>query len=295
MTKDIDLTMLRAFTAVVAHGGFSAAARHLRRSQSAVSQQVRKLEAVVGAALLERDTHSTALTPAGETLLGYAHRILELNDEAVGATGAAVPRARVRFGVSEDFALTHLPRFLRDFRRRHPHIDLELTMELSVVLHRRLRAGELDVALAMRLQPTTGADAFSPVPLFRDPLVWVGAPDLRLEEREPVPLVLYPSPSLTRDAAVDALTSSGRSHRTVCTSSSLSGLRAAALAGLGVMPFAKSLTPPGLVEVGSPLPPLPVTTFVVITRAPAVPSAVASLVTALQEQHGRLRRRRCDG
>ncbi|MYR34165.1 LysR family transcriptional regulator [Nocardiopsis alba] len=289
MRNELDLTRMRTFVAVAGQLSFSGAARRLGLSQSAVSQQVRRLEEEIGRTLLERDTHTVRLTAEGETFLGYAHRMLDLNDEAIGAVASSQPRGRVRFGVSEDFALTRLPDFLRRFRARHPHIDLEFTVELSVMLHRRLRAGELDAVLAMRLNATTGVDAFRPRTLFRDPLVWVSAPGVEIEEDQPVPLVLYPRPSLTRDAALDALMSVGRAHRVVCTSGSLSGLRAAALAGLGVMPFARSLTPDGLVDRDHGLPVLPETTFVLMTRGTSLSPAVRALVDALQDDHRELR------
>jgi len=288
MRNELDLVQIRTFVTVAGQLSFSGTARRLGLSQSAVSQHVRRLENTIGQTLLDRDTHTVRLTAAGEAFLGYAQRMLDLNDEAIGVVSTSQPRGRVRFGVSEDFALTHLPDFLRRFRDRHPQIDLEFTVELSVMLHRRLRAGELDAVLAMRLNATTGVDAFRPRTLFRDPLVWVSAPDVEIEEDQPVPLVLYPRPSLTRDAALDALMSAGRAPRVVCTSGSLSGLRAAALAGLGVMPFARSLIPDGLVAADHGLPDLPETTFVLMTRGTTFPPAVRALVEALQDDHRQL-------
>ncbi|WP_051198855.1 LysR family transcriptional regulator [Gordonia shandongensis] len=285
---NLDPVQLRTFVAVAGQLGFSAAARRLGLSQSAVSRHVRALEDEVGEPLLDRDTHTVRLTAAGEIFLGYARRILDLTDEAVETLGATGPRGLVRFGVSEDFALTRLPDFLRRFTAAHPHIDLEFTVELSVVLHRLLRTGELDAVLAMRIDDTSGGDAFRSWPLIRDRQVWIGVEGFELAAGEPVPLVLYPRPSLTRDAALDALGAAGRAHRTVATSGSLSGLRAAALGGLGVMPFAASLVPDGLTELALDLPPLPPITFVLMTRGSHVPAATGALIAALQDDHREL-------
>ncbi|ALG83408.1 LysR family transcriptional regulator [Gordonia phthalatica] len=283
---DLDPVQLRTFVAVAGQLGFSPAARRLGLSQSAVSRHVRALESAVGRPLLDRDTHTVRLTAAGEIFLGYARRILDLSDEAVEVLGEAGPRGRVRFGVSEDFALTRLPDFLRRFTADYPDIDLEFTVELSVVLHRLLRTGELDAVLAMRIDDTSGGDAFASWSLFRDRQVWIGEPGFTLRPDEPVPLVLYPRPSLTRDAALDALVAAGRAHRTVASSGSLSGLRAAALGGLGLMPFAGSLIPDGLVELDTDLPQLPPITFVLMTRGSHVPAATRVLIEALQADHG---------
>lgn len=235
-------------------------------------------------ALLSRDTHRVALTAEGEALIAIARSMLELNEDAFRSIGAAVPRGRVRFGVSEDFALSRLPDLLRRFRAGHPAIDLELTVGLSVHLHRQLRSRELDLVLAKR-----SADVGQARLVFGDRLVWVGAPDLRLERGAPVPLIAYPPPSVTRERAVQALEQSSRSYHMACTSGSLSGLRAAALAGLGVLPFSRSLIPDGLVEVGRrDLPRLGDTEFVLVTRTSTVPAATQAVIDAVLADHREL-------
>lgn len=263
---------------------FSAASRRLGLSQSAVSQHVRRLEGTLGVVLLARDTHRVALTAEGEALTAIARSMLELNDEAFASIGTAVARGRVRFGVSEDFALSRLPELLRRFGDVHPAIDLELTVGLSVHLHRRLRARELDLVLAKRSTDSPQARL-----VFADRLVWVGSPDLRLDRSRPVPLITYPPPSVTRDRAVQALEQTARGYHTACTSGSLSGLRAAALAGLGVLPFARSLTPEGLVEVGQrELPRLGSTDFVLVTRRSSVPPATQAVIDSVLADHREL-------
>jgi DNA-binding transcriptional LysR family regulator len=195
----------------------------------------------------------------------------------------------VRFGVSEDFALSRLPELLRRFRRTHPSIDLELEIGLSVSLHRRLRSRELDVVLAKRADPADDGRSPDARLLFGDRLVWVAAPDFQLPRTDAVPLIVYPPPSLTRDRAVRALDQIGRGYHTVCTSGSLSGLRAAALAGLGVMPFARSLIPAGLAELRQrDLPRLGQTEFVLTTRHRTLPPATRSLIESLTSDHRQL-------
>jgi DNA-binding transcriptional LysR family regulator len=279
--SSLDLVWLRTFLTVADQFSFSAAARRLGLSQSAVSQHVRRLEQTLGVRLLVRDTHSVTLTAEGESLTGVARSMLELNDDAFRTVAGAGPRGRVRFGVSEDFALSRLPDLLRRFRRSHPAIDLELTVGLSEHLHRRLRSRELDLALAKR-----SADAEDGRLVFTDTLVWVGSNDLVLDHRQPVPLIVYPPPSVTRDRAVQVLERADRAYRTVCTSGSLSGLRAAALAGLGVMPFSRSLIPAGLVEVHDRgLPRLGSTDFVLITRRRTVAPATQAVIDAVLADH----------
>ncbi len=192
-----------------------------------------------------RDTHSVALTPDGEAMLGLAQGILDANERARRYFAGSELRGRVRFGASEDFVQSRLPEVLREFTRVHPAVDLELTVGLSGALLQALDTGELDLVLAKR---RPGEDRGRLV--RREKLVWVGSnPGLAAPER-PLPLILYPQPSISRAIALEALERAGRSWRIVCTSSSFSGLNAAALAGLGVTVQADGLAPVGL----TPLP-----------------------------------------
>lgn len=242
-----DPVQLRSFLAVARLCGFTAAARELGLGQSTVSQHVRKLEAVAGRPLLERDTHTVVLTDDGEAMREYAVTILDAGDRAMAHFRSSRVYGRVRLGVSEDLVLTRLPAILAGFRRRHPDVDVELRVGLAAGLEALLAGGELDLMLAKRLPgPDDGRFV-----VLRDRFVWVGAPGFRLGPGERVPLVAFPSAALSRTAAVRALEAAGRRWRITCTSESLSGVRAAALAGLGVLAHARTLVPDGL----EPVPP----------------------------------------
>ncbi|HEX9536075.1 MAG TPA: LysR substrate-binding domain-containing protein [Stellaceae bacterium] len=243
-----DPTLLTSFVTVAQAGSFTEAGRRLGLRQSTVSQHVRRLEQVAARRLFVRDTHSVALTTDGEAMLGLAQGILDANERARRYFAGSELRGRVRFGASEDFVQSRLPEVLREFTRVHFAVDLELTVGLSGALLQALDAGELDLVLAKR---RPGEDRGRLV--RREKLVWVGSnPGLAAPER-PLPLILYPPPSISRAVALEALERAGRSWRIVCTSSSLSGLNAAALAGLGVTVQADGFAPAGLI----PLPPSP--------------------------------------
>jgi DNA-binding transcriptional LysR family regulator len=240
-----DPTHLRSFLTVARELSFTRAAERLELRQSTVSQHVRKLEAVTGRPLLIRDTHTVALTPDGEAMIEFAGTILDTTRRALDHFGGAQVRGRLRFGVSEDLVLARLTSVLAAFRRRHPLVDLELTVGLSEQLEQQVDRGELDLLFAKRSPDRTGGTV-----LWRDRFVWVSGPDLpSLGPGDLVPLVSYPPPSLSRAAAVAALERRGRAWRMACTSDSLNGLRAAALAGLGVLAHASTLVPAGLVPV----------------------------------------------
>ncbi|WP_406425329.1 LysR substrate-binding domain-containing protein [Streptomyces sp. NBC_00873] len=239
-----DSAQLRTFLAVAQTLSFTQAARRLGVRQSTVSQHVRRLEDATGRQLFTRDTHRVDLTVDGEAMLGFARTILQAHERAAAFFTGTRLRGRLRFGASEDFVQTRLPEILESFRRDHPEVELELTVELSGTLHRQLEAGRLDLVLAKRRTGDTHGEL-----VWQDALAWIGAPQLRIDPDRPVPLVLFPPPGLTRARALEVLEEHGRSWRVACTSTSLSGLVAAAHAGLGVMAHTRGLIPPGLTPV----------------------------------------------
>jgi DNA-binding transcriptional LysR family regulator len=193
----------------------------------------------------------------------------------------------VRFGTSEDFVSSRLPELLREFVRRHALVDLELTVGVSATLHEQLDAGELDLILAKR---RAGDESGRLV--WRDRLTWIGAPDTRIDPALPVPLILFPPPSITRSVALEALERTGRAWRIVCASGSLSGLRAAALAGLGITLHAQGLIPEGLAEVSGAarLPVAGDVAFVVQTGRQGARGPAAELAQAILTNGDRLQR-----
>jgi DNA-binding transcriptional LysR family regulator len=160
---------------------------------------------------------------------------------------------------------------LAEFLAGHNAVDLELTVELSELLYEKYDAGQLDLILAKRREgDQRGRIAWA------DHLQWIGRPNVFLDPAAPVPLIVYPPPSRTRELALAALEDAGRSWRIACTSGSLSGLRAAAMAGLGVIPHAGRLVPPGLsfVDASNLLPRLAEIEFVV--RGPSKTNRAAN-------------------
>ena len=236
-----DPNLLTTFVTVAKARSFTEAGRRLCLQQSTVSQHVRRLEEAASRRLFVRDTHSVALTADGEAMLGLAQGILEANERARRYFAGSELRGRVRFGASEDFVQSRLPEVLREFTRVHRAVDFELTVGLSGGLLETLDAGELDLVLAKR---RPGEDRGQLV--RREKLVWLGSDPALADPERPLPLILYPPPSISRAIALEVLERAGRSWRVVCTSSSFSGLNAAALAGLGVSVQGDGFVPAGL-------------------------------------------------
>jgi DNA-binding transcriptional LysR family regulator len=276
---------LESFLAVARTRNFTEAGRRLGLQQSTVSQHIRKLEDSAGRRLFVRDTHRVTLTADGEAMTRFAHSILDTSRRATQYFAGSQVRGRVRFGTSEDFVSTRLPELLRDFVRQHAEVDLELKVGVSATLYQHLDAGELDLVLAKR---RAGDDRGRLV--WRDRLAWVGAPDAPVEVGGPLPLILYNPPSITRAVALEALERAGLTWRIACTSGSLSGLRAACLAGLGVTAHARGLMPEGLVEMplALGLPELGDVEFVVLGARNGPSGPAAALASAILANGDRL-------
>ncbi len=263
ITKDalnVSPAVLRSFVAVADTQSFTMAGRHVGFQQSTISQHVRRLERAVGRQLVARDTHNVALTADGEAVADFARQILEANNRMVRFFSAGTERRRLRLGISEDFAMSGLAEVLTNFRDQNPNVDLELEIGLSGALYQRYDAGQLDLIFAKR-KPKDRRGSIA----WRERLAWIGRPGMILRSDEPVPLVAYAAPSITRSLAIETLESANRAWMISCSSGSLNGLRAALLAGLGVAAHSRRLMPAGLESLKIPeLPTLPEVEFVAL-------------------------------
>src|SRR5690242_7921945 len=136
MSADFDIALLRAFVASARGGSISRAAAGLGRTQPAVSQQVRRLELMVGSPLLRRAPSGVSLTEAGEAFLPYAERIMSLSNEALAHTGRGrVFAGHCGIGLIEDLAASPLPAVLAEFGRLHPGATLEVITAPGPVMY----------------------------------------------------------------------------------------------------------------------------------------------------------------
>jgi DNA-binding transcriptional LysR family regulator len=257
-----DLDVLRTFVTGVDLGSFAKAADRLGRSTSAVSAQLKKLEDQLGMAVLRKEGRGMAVTAAGEALLGYARRLLELNDEAATAVRGVELAGTVRLGMQEDFGEHVLTEVLGRFARAHPQINIEAQVARNASLIEQVAAGRLDLALAW---DTGSAPARHAQAVARLPMQWLASADAvadggaAVRFATPLPLVMLDSPCLMRAAAIEALDRAGIPWRIAFTSHSLSGVWAAVAAGLGVTVRTVAGAPAGVRPLApSALPPLPV-------------------------------------
>lgn len=273
-----DPVQLKSFLAVAETRNFTRAAERLGISQPTVSQHVRKLELAAGRILVSRDTREVSLTDNGDAMAGFARTILAANDVASRYFSGAAMRGKLRFGMADDLAITGLPRILREFRQLYPHINLELTVSQSDQLHRRLKAGALDLVF---VKWVSGAQEGEVVK--QDTFAWVGLEQTVLEPGAPVPVIVYPAPSLSRKLALDALENVGRTWQVSCTTKQISGVLAALRAGIGVAVMPTSLVPEDLKVITKrfDLPPVGDVDFTLIRNPLANTDVVDALTQAI--------------
>jgi DNA-binding transcriptional LysR family regulator len=226
----LDLELLRSFVSVVDSGGFTRAGERVHRTQSTVSQQIKRLEDDIGQPLLNRTGKSVTPTEAGERMLSYARRLLSLAEEARDVLTRPGNEGAVRLGIPEDFAAYRLAKLLASCSRSRPGLRLDVRADQSVFLRRDLDRGELDLALLKRNAGEKGGIAVWP-----ERVHWVTSKSRSVDTTSgSVPLIGFPPGCLYRARAIHALESAGRAWHMAYASSGLAGIQAAVAAGLGL-------------------------------------------------------------
>jgi DNA-binding transcriptional LysR family regulator len=226
----LDLDLLRSFVSVVDAGGFTRAGERVHRTQSTVSQQIKRLEEDIGQPLLARNGKEVTPTEAGERLLSYARRLLSLAEEARDVLTRPGNEGAVRLGIPEDFAAYRLAKLLASCTRTRPGLRLHVRADQSLTLKRDLERGELDLALFKRDAGEKGGIAMWP-----ERVHWVSSKSHPIDlNMSSLPLIGFPGGCLYRARAIHALESAGRGWHMAYTSSSLAGIQAAVAAGMGL-------------------------------------------------------------
>ncbi|MFZ5810525.1 MAG: LysR substrate-binding domain-containing protein [Thermodesulfobacteriota bacterium] len=277
--RRLTLEHLRTLTAIADHGGFQQAGQVLCRTQSAVTQSLKRLEEILGCRLMtRRHGRFLGLTPAGRMFLESARDILSRAREAADAVARPGLSGRLRLGVPDDFTLSDITGLVARFRERWPGLDVETVSALSGRLFELFTRRELDLAILLRLE-STDALPFPTGTLCRDirsiPLVWAIRANFRPEIAGDLPLVSFPEGCAYRRAAIQALNGVGRAYLVVYESASGENIRQAVSAGLGAAALPQSALGPDHVAAEKyGLPPLPGVRLILAVR-PDAPAALA--------------------
>ena len=244
----LDNDILRTFVAIAETGSFTAAADRVFRTPSAVSMQIKKLEEQLNATLFLRDARSVSLTESGETLLPYARRMLALSNEAVGRFRMPEMKGVVRLRAPDDIGERFMPTILRRFAEVYPAIMVDLTVDTSGQLRRRLQEQRLDLTL---VNCAPGMVSHDGEVIHTEQLVWAGAKCGTAHLRDPLPVSIWEDGCCWRADALSRLDRDKRPYRIAYLSAHTMAQRAAVIADLAVAPLPRSYLTDDMTALGS--------------------------------------------
>lgn len=273
MASPIDSELLKTFVTIVETQSFTRSGEHLRRTQPAISMQMKRLEEALGKTLFDRTSRGIRLTREGDILLHYARRILALDDEAQARIAQAGAQGIVRLGTSDDYATILLPDILRRFANLHPGIQIELVCGNGDAMERKLGEGVLDLVLVARPGPASDRDT-----IRTEELVWISSKQDLIRAR-PIPLAVFPQGCVCRSSMADALNRSALAWRVAFSSDNIAAIHAAVRSGIAVTAVERNLVPAGVrvSQRGDGLPALGQISLMLRTNPKSTSPAVAAL------------------
>lgn len=243
----LELDILKTFVAIAETGNFTTAAETVYRTPSAVSMQIKKLEEMLGCVLFLRDARSVSLTPKGEVLLGFARRMLALNNETVSRFLLPDMNGVVRVGAPEDIGERILPEVLKHFAESYPNVTVDVMIGNSIALRKRVDEHRMDIAI---FNSMAGENAGNGEILVSERLVWAGTKCGTAHTRDPLPVSMWEDGCVWRADAVERLAAAGRTFRIAFLSAHTTGQRAAIQADLAIAPLPRYLVQGDLVALG---------------------------------------------
>lgn len=284
MVRNIDIALIRAFVVVADHGAVTSAANALHLTQSAVSQQISRMEDLAGECLFVRKSRGVSLTLEGERLVGPARRMLMEHDRFSQTLATRGIEGRVRLGVPPDLVGSLLPPLIKSFCMDFPLIEVRLSSAPSPDLAAALSRGEIDLALVEG--PPSSLDAEW---LFTDQLVWIGAPGGRAYLCDPLPISMVSPKCAFRSMVLEALDGVGRTWRSRFETGSLEAVIGMAKSDLALMPFLACAVPADLEIISSSdLPQLPRIAIGLISKSKALGQASLEMSRHLRKALGEM-------
>ena len=279
---NLDLDLLRTFVAVADLNTFAAAAAAVCRTQSAVSQQMQRLEQLVGKELFARHGRNKLLTEHGIQLLGYARKILRFNDEACMSLMFSNLQGVLTLGASDESADTILPFLLNRISSVYPKLALDVSVKRNAFMVEMLNENKVDLVVT-----THRPGQFDCLTLRTSPTHWFCAAEYVLQKGEPVPLVLLDDPSPFRDMVLTALNEANIPWRLAYVASTLPAVRAAVKAGLGVTARPVEMMSPDLRVLGKSdgLPALPDTEYLLCHNSASHNELAKVVFEAMENYH----------
>lgn len=261
-----DIALLQALIAVADAGSLTAAAPRLCRSQSAVSEQIRKLEEDCGARLFHRSKKGVSPTPAGQRLLGHARQLVAQHERVYQEMRGIQLAGDLRLAITDYFRPTVIAQLLRQVRMRYPHLRLHVSIRKSEIIESGQADTDFDIGLSMRILDSHAArmpqtSKAKRLHVLREPLAWIAEPSWVQERGAPLPLVVLPDTCALQQFIVRTLHANRMPYFIAHSASGVLGLQLALAAGLGISCLNASAIPAGMRRMDPsadcPLPDLP--------------------------------------
>lgn len=280
MARNLDIDLVRTFIAVADHASMTAAGNARFLTQGAVSQQIKRLEDMLGHQLIERSRRGLKLTRAGEQLLSKSRRLIALNDDIWSEMTTGEITGTVRLGLPYDLVTTCITPVMKDFAAAHPQVEITLTCAASPELVGALAKGELDLALA---EEPVGASRGETLRIER--LVWVGARNGGAHLKTPLPVSMVDDTCAFRPAVLAALAQQDRKWRTVFENGNIEATAATVRADLAVTAWLVSTVPADLEILGPDKAPCDLPPFAINLHLPkhAMMAPAAELARHLRQ------------
>lgn len=283
MPGRLEIDALRALLAIEENGGVTRAANRLALSQSAVSHKIRRLEQSLACDLLTRRAGGPLFTEAGQRLLDYARRIIDLHEEALASLGRMTLAGTIRMGMTEDTTSSGLARILGRFTRRYPEIRVRTRVSQSLILQKWLETGKIDIAVMQVFKRDVQPDDLI---LYEDSLHWVKSRDLTFALDAPIPFLAFDENCFYKQWVETEGSTSGYRFDTVMECASAAGVLSAVRSGIGVAVLNRLHLTPEVEVIAGVLPSPPAISYVVRGQANGQSAAVRALVKEIDREVG---------
>lgn len=282
MPRNLDITALRSFMTVADAGKVTAAAARLNLTQSAVSMQLKRLEEALGQPLFDRSGRGIALTNEGDLLLGYARRMIALNDEIWSRMTHEDFVGELVLGVPHDIVYPHAPEVMRRFAREFPRVRVSLSSTFTTALKADLAAGAADLILTTERETPPEAEV-----LAESQLVWIGAKRGEAWRSRPIPLA-FERACIFRPIVQSALDAADIPWEMAVDSEMTRSVEATVSADLAVHSLIEAAVAPQfeVIDHGGALPPLvPIRINMYLADGPKRPM-IERLAALMREAYG---------
>ena len=270
---DIDLDLIRCFLTVVESGGFTQASKRLHITQSGITLKIKRLEEQLNCRLFRRTAKPLELSHEGEIVLGYARRLLDLNQEMVQRVTKPKKNGALRLGVVDHFGPQLLPMWLAEFRETFPNVKIVSDIGLTHDLLKDLEDDKFDLVIASAGYTAMGEYKLAPsiqeTHLQKERMIWVQAENSKIDpSKDPLPLVMFGPKCRFRPIALEALQKAGRTWEMVYVGGSLNSVQTAVEADLGLSVLSPLSLAEGIAiaDKNSGLPKLPTADLAIYSR-----------------------------